>query len=147
MIEGVIITPLKVIGVPGGDVLHAMKASDHGYDGFGEAYFSTIDKGLIKGWKRHKEMILNLIVPVGAVRFVLFDDRHGSLTFGNYSELILTRENYSRLTIPPMVWVAFQGVDNRSSLLLNIANISHEPSEVDHKALDEIDFYWNGGIS
>lgn len=38
-IEGVIVTPLKQIYNPRGDVWHAMKCSDPGFDGFGEAYF------------------------------------------------------------------------------------------------------------
>jgi hypothetical protein len=34
MIEGVIVSPLKVIDVKGGNVLHAIKASDSEYRGF-----------------------------------------------------------------------------------------------------------------
>ena len=30
-----------------------MKAVDPGYAGFGEAYFSMVDRGAVKGWKRH----------------------------------------------------------------------------------------------
>ena len=48
-INGVNITPLSIIDTKGGDVLHAMKMSDHGYSGFGEAYFSTIEPQAIKG--------------------------------------------------------------------------------------------------
>jgi dTDP-4-dehydrorhamnose 3,5-epimerase len=143
MIDGIILTPLKVIEVAGGDVLHAMKSTDQGYHSFGEAYFSTINKGAKKGWKRHTEMTLNLVVPVGAVRFVLFDDRDGSPTFGYYNQFILARDDYSRLTVPPMVWMGFQGLYDEYSLLLNIANILHEPAEVDQIDMDKIDFDWS----
>ena len=61
-IDGVLLTPLKVINVLEGDVLHGMKCSDTGYSGFGEAYFSTIEPGMVKAWKRHHKMTLNLIV-------------------------------------------------------------------------------------
>ena len=142
MIEGVIVSPLKVVDVLGGNVLHAMKASDEEYKGFGEAYFSMIEKGIIKGWKRHKEMTLNLIVPIGAIRFVLFDSRDNSVTTGKYFEVDLSLEHYNRLTIPPMVWMGFQGLEEGFSLLLNIANIPHSQSEVEQKELDEIYFDW-----
>ncbi|MDC0229394.1 dTDP-4-dehydrorhamnose 3,5-epimerase [Deltaproteobacteria bacterium] len=142
MIEGLIVNRLNIIGVDGGDVLHAMKSYDRGYDGFGEAYFSTIESGIIKGWKRHRDMVLNLVVPIGTVRFVTFDDRIESLTRGNFHEIILSRRNYSRLTVPPMVWTAFQGGEESVSMLLNIANIPHDPAEIDRKELDEIDFDW-----
>ena len=55
--DGVILTPLKKIDHPKGDIYHAMKKSDHGYNGFGEVYFSTINKDDIKGWKKHLKMI------------------------------------------------------------------------------------------
>ena len=145
MIEGVIITNLKVIDVVGGDVLHAMKAEDLGYDGFGEAYFSIIKKGVIKGWKCHKKMTLNIVVPLGAVRFKIFDDRKGSLTYGDCQEVFLSRVNYRRLTIPPMVWIGFQGSDEKDSMLLNIANIPHDPGEMVSKKLNEIDIDWESG--
>ena len=60
--DGIILTPLQQITHPKGDIFHAMKVSDDGFIGFGEAYFSTINKDVIKGWKKHTEMTLNLVV-------------------------------------------------------------------------------------
>ena len=74
-IEGVLLTPLKTIDVAGGDVRHAMKRNDPGYVGFGEAYFSIVKTGVVKAWKRHKLMTLNLVVCSGKIRFVIYDDR------------------------------------------------------------------------
>lgn len=143
-INGVNITPLSIIDTKGGDVLHAMKMSDHGYSGFGEAYFSTIEPQAIKGWKRHKQMVLNLVVPVGTVRFILFDDRDNQDNVNHFQEVTLSIENgYSRLTIPPMIWVGFQGLGLQTSLVLNIANIEHSPEEVERKELAEIKFNWS----
>ena len=143
-INGVNISPLSIIDTKGGDVLHAMKMSDHGYSGFGEAYFSTIEPQAIKGWKRHKQMVLNLVVPVGTVRFILFDDRDNQDNVNHFQEVTLSIENgYSRLTIPPMIWVGFQGLGLQTSLVLNIANIEHLPEEVERKELAEIKFNWS----
>ena len=143
MIDGVIFTPLPIINTVGGDVLHGMKESDEGFHRFGEAYFSTIKSGAIKGWKLHQEMVLNLVVPEGSVGFVIFDDRADSETEGKLSEILLSRNNYGRLTVPAKLWVGFQGLDENDSLLLNIASIPHDPDEVEHRALDEIDYDWN----
>ena len=143
-INGVNITPLSIIDTKGGDVLHAIKISDHGYSGFGEAYFSTIEPDAIKGWKRHKQMVLNLVVPVGTVRFILFDDRDNQDNVNQFQEVTLSIEDgYSRLTIPPMIWVGFQGLGLQKSLVLNIANIEHSPEEVERKELAEIKFNWS----
>ena len=143
MLDGVIITPLKIISVPGGDVLHAMKNNDSGFDGFGEAYFSTIKSGVIKAWKRHHQMTLNLVVPVGAVKFVLYDERDSSSSKGEFSEVVISKDNYVRLTVPPGLWMGFKCVGNIDGLLLNIANIPHAADEVDKKTIDEINFDWN----
>ena len=143
-IDGVKITPLKIIETKGGNVLHAMKNSDNGYMGFGEAYFSVVESKAIKGWKRHKNMVLNLVVPVGSVRFVLLDDREYQDNTNYFYEVILNNSNsYSRLTIPPMIWVGFQGISSQSSILLNIANIEHSPDEVERKDLEELKFNWS----
>ena len=142
-IDGVLLTPLKVINVPGGDVLHGMKCSDSGYLGFGEAYFSEVEPGAVKAWKRHKKMTLNLVVPMGAVRFIIFDDRQNSKSNGKYQEVILSRNNnYSRLTVPPLVWMGFQGIDDKTSMLLNIADVEHVPEEADRKEMNEIKYDW-----
>ena len=64
MIEGVELHPMKHIAVPKGDIFHAIHSTDEGYVGFGEAYFSEIKHGMVKGWKRHNRMVLNIVVPV-----------------------------------------------------------------------------------
>jgi dTDP-4-dehydrorhamnose 3,5-epimerase len=142
MIDGVIYTPLSIIDTKGGDILHAMKSRDVGFFGFGESYFSTIEPNAIKGWKLHHEMVLNLVVPLGGVKFVIFDDRKGSKTEGRFSEFTLSRKNYGRLTVAPNLWVAFQGVDLQDSLILNIANIPHDPNESKTKKLNELNYNW-----
>ena len=141
MIKDLLITPLDIIETPGGNVMHAMKEIDTGFFGFGEAYFSEIKPGSIKAWKRHREMTLNLIVPLGEVKFVLFDDRKGSNN--RFQEVIISKENYCRLTVPPMIWVGFKGLSSFKSILLNIASIPHNPKEVDKKEIDKIEFDWN----
>ena len=89
LIEGVSLTPLKIIPGENGGVMHALKVHESSFKGFGEAYFSFVNKGKVKGWKRHTRMTLNLIVPVGKIRFVLFDDRSDSKTKKQFNDLYL----------------------------------------------------------
>ena len=140
MIKDVIVTYLDVIDVLGGSVMHGMKGTSAGYAGFGEAYFSQVDKGAVKAWKRHKKMTLNLIIPVGEIKFVLFDDR--DLLNPTFQEVVISRKNYCRLTVPPMIWVGFQGLSEGGSMLLNIANIEHNPDEVDRLEIDKLNYNW-----
>ena len=141
-IIGVKISPLKIIESPNGNVFHVMKNTDKEYISFGEAYFSSTNPNSIKGWKRHKIMQLNIIVNVGSIRFVIYDDRKNSHTLGCFQEEVLSLENYCRLTIPPMVWFAFQGTAKTKSILLNIASIPHNTKEVETQPLEKFNFHW-----
>ena len=134
--DGVILTPLKQIHNPRGDIFHAMKKSDNGFGGFGEAYFSTIYKDDVKGWKKHNQMILNLVVPFGAIEFVVYNDN--SKEFFN---VVLSQENYQRLTVKAGLWMAFRG-KKENSMLLNLASIEHNPSEAINIDLSEIKYEW-----
>ena len=134
--DKVILTPLKQIIHPKGDIYHGMKKSDEGYDGFGEAYFSTINKEEIKGWKKHTLMTLNLVVPVGAIEFVVYDEEDKS-----FFTQILSQENYQRLAVKPNAWMAFRGI-GKHNILLNLANIEHNPDEALNIPLEEISYEW-----
>lgn len=118
------VTPLTIIAHPKGDVMRALKASDSGFVAFGEAYFSTIVAGQTKGWKKHQRMQMNLIVPVGSIRFHVHNEH------SRHTEVFtLTQHNYSRLTVPAGLWMAFTGLGNNTSMLLNIASHEHDPAE------------------
>ena len=69
-LDDILVTPLKRIPTVGGDVMHGLKKSDNGFNGFGEVYFSWVEQGAIKAWKCHQRMTLNLVVPMGEVSFV-----------------------------------------------------------------------------
>ena len=128
-IDGLLLTPAKIIQLEAGAVLHGLKVGDAGFEGFGEAYFSTVEYEHVKGWKNHTRMTLNLLVPVGCIRFVIHDSRTGSSTHGSTFDDTLGREKYARLTVPPGLWMAFQGVGKELNLLMNVASIPHDPGE------------------
>ena len=132
----IIVTPLNRINVAGGDVLHALKKTDEGFVDFGEAYFSIMESGAIKSWKRHLRMTLNLVVAVGLVRFVFVDSA------GVRREETIGSNRYVRLTVPPGIWFAFEGLSVPYSLVLNITDIAHDPQEIERKELNEYINYW-----
>ena len=136
----ILVTPLRRIDTAGGDVLHAMKQNDVGYDGFGEAYFSWVSGGIVKAWKRHTRMTMNLVVPVGQVRFVFrIVDTAGADEF-RIEEIGVDR--YARITVPAGIWFGFQGRSSQQSLVLNIASIPHDPNEVERLNMPDISFTW-----
>jgi dTDP-4-dehydrorhamnose 3,5-epimerase len=130
IIEGVVLTPLKQIKDERGAVFHVMKNNSETFYSFGEAYFSKINKKVVKGWKSHKEMKQNFCVPYGKLKLVLFDNRINSNTRGVINEIILSDDkNYIRVTIPENIWYSFKCLSYDYCLLLNIANIKHKKNE------------------
>ena len=130
MIDGVKITPLRQIPDERGVIMHMLKSTDDVFENFGEIYFSGVNPGAIKAWHIHKEMTLNYAVPIGQIKFVLFDDRPQSPTKGTVQELFIGYGNYVLVTVPPMVWNGFKGLGNSMSLVANCASIPHDPNEI-----------------
>jgi dTDP-4-dehydrorhamnose 3,5-epimerase len=128
-IEGVQLTPLKHISGATGDIFHIMRNDAAGFKEFGEVYISTVKPGNIKGWKRHTKMTLNISVPFGVIRFVLYNAGTKKI-----QEFVLSPANYQRLTVSPGVWMAFRGEGLHESFLVNFADIPHDPAEAE--ALD-----------
>ena len=131
----VLVTPLRRIPTAKGDVLHGLKAGDAGFAGFGEAYFAIVHEGMIKGWKRHTHMTLNLICVDGAVRVVIYPEIGAACCL----DMVVSPERtdqYCRLTVPPRYWVGFQGVSPGRNMLLNVASLMHDPAESETLALD-----------
>ena len=135
----ILVTPLKRIPAVGGDVMHVLKNSDIGFNGFGEVYFSWVEQGAIKAWKCHQRMTLNLVVPMGEVSFVF----HLTNQKNNFRTENIGEERYARLTVPPGIWFGFQGIASGRSQLMNLADMAHDPDEVLRKTTSEIDYNWS----
>lgn len=135
-VDQILVTPLLRIQVEGGDVLHGMKNSDKGYVNFGEAYFSLIEVGAIKAWKRHLRMTLNIVVPSGAVIYAFVDER------GTIREELVSENRYVRLTVPPGIWFGFKGLHKPYSIMMNVADIPHDPAEIERRTMDQIKYDW-----
>jgi len=136
-LDNIQVTPLARISTLGGDVMHAMKKTDAGYAGFGEAYFSWIEANSVKAWKCHTRMTMNMVVPFGKVKFI-FCTTEGT----RFREEVIGYDRYVRLTVPPGIWFGFQGIAVTQSLLMNLANIQHDPTESKRLGLSEIQYNW-----
>ena len=145
-IDGVILTELKIIKDDRGAVLHMLRNDSPLFKKFGEVYFSRVLPKKVKAWKLHKKMTQNFAVPEGIMKIVLYDNRPKSKTRGFLQEVILSQKNYKLLTIPPLVWYGFSAIGNRSALLVNCANMPHNPKESEKLPIlnKKIPYKWEG---
>jgi len=143
MLKGMKKKKLTIIKSNDGSVMHALKKNEDEFISFGEAYFSTVNYNSIKAWKLHTKMTLNLVVPRGEVLFYFLDNRKDSKSYNKFERIILSEHNYFRLTVPPDIWFGFKGISKSTSIILNIADMIHDPNEVLRKNQDEIDVDWS----
>ena len=109
--DGVVLTPLEKIHHPKGEILKAIKKSDPSFSEFGEVYFSLIKKREIKGWKKHKKMISNLIVINGEIEIVFHNENTKE-----FLNIKISQNNYQRITVKPGLWMAFRGIKENNIL-------------------------------
>ncbi|MCG6552546.1 MAG: dTDP-4-dehydrorhamnose 3,5-epimerase family protein [Candidatus Magnetominusculus sp. LBB02] len=144
MIEGVSVSPLKQIEDDRGKVMHMLRRDWPQFERFGEIYFSVVNSGAVKAWKLHKQMALNLAVPFGRIRLVIYDERADSPTRGLIDDFTIGEGNYSLVHVPPLVWSGFMGISDGISILANCATEMHDPAEAEQCAPDDprIPYKW-----
>jgi len=132
-IAGVVVRPLQVLPDERGAVMHMLRADASHFEGFGEIYFSVVNPGAVKAWRRHRMTTANIAVPVGTIRLVMYDDRDGSSTRGAVMEVDTGRDAYSLITIPAGVWSGFLGLGAEPAIVANCATAPHDPAEIDRR--------------
>ena len=94
---------LIIIEHPKGGIYKFLRVDSPFFDGFGEVYFSAINNGEVKGWKKHLRFTSVLTVIHGCVKFVLIDRSN------DFHEFTLdAKENYRLLEIKPETIYGFQ---------------------------------------
>lgn len=136
MINNIKLTQLKIFENSKGNIYQGLKISEKNYTKFGEIYFTFIKYKKIKAWKYHTKMKLNLMVPLGIVKFVFIDKDYKVL------EVVASKKNYTRITVPPKIWFGFMGLSKNQSLVANLASIEHDDNESKNFNLDYFDYKW-----
>jgi len=131
------ISNLKINKNSDGDVLHAFKKTDEGFQKLQEIYFSKIKFSKIKAWKKHKKLSMNLIVPLGKVMFVFYSEKKKI-----FRKEIIGNNNYKRISVPPNIIFGFKGLYKPFSIVCNIADLIHDPEEIENILIKDISYKW-----
>ena len=102
-----------------------------------EVYFSIIEQGQVKAWRRHQRATMFLTVPAGIVRFVVVSPE------GKFVEATISPDDPCLLTIPPGRWFGFQAIGASRSIVASACNMVHDPSEVNREPPDFFSYEWS----
>lgn len=127
-IQGAPVIPLKRIPDERGTIYHMLSSTDAHFEQFGDIYFASVYRGVVKGWHKHREMTLNYACVFGRIKLVLYDDREDSQTRGALQEVFLGPDNYSLVVIPPGVFSGFKGLSDPLAIVANCCTHPHDPS-------------------
>ena len=114
---------LKIIKNSKGDLLKYLDRKNKYFKKFGETYFNEIKRNKIKGWNYHKKLYSFIAVPFGKVKFTFAEDIRK-----RKKNIIIGKENYSLIIVPPGLWFKFESVA-KFSLIVNTLNSIHQSSE------------------
>ncbi|MDR2161829.1 MAG: dTDP-4-dehydrorhamnose 3,5-epimerase [Desulfovibrio sp.] len=136
-LHGVWLADLAEIPSPGGSVLHMVRRDSPLFSGFGEIYFSLVEPGEVKAWKRHRRQTQLFAVPHGLMEVAVHDPREDSPSRGLSSFFLLGRQgHYKLLRIPPGLWYGFACRGEDTAVLANCADLPHDPAEAERMPPD-----------
>jgi dTDP-4-dehydrorhamnose 3,5-epimerase len=94
-------------------------------------YLATIQAGVIKGWVCHKNQSDRSVVLFGRLRWVLYDGRPSSQTFGLLQKLTFTERNRHLVVVPAGVWHAVENVGSGEAAFVNLPTRAYQHDDPD----------------
>ena len=142
----VAVVPLKKLVNERGHLLEVQRNDDSHFPGFGQAYLTATNPGIVKAWYRHHRQTDQIALAQGTLRLALFDARETSPTQGQVQELIISEDQPALVQIPPGVWHGFQALGKSAACLLHLNTIPFSFQDTDEDRLPptstEIPFWW-----
>ena len=125
---GFTLTPLPLFSSHEGSVLKYLSRHHEQFAGFGEAYFSSVNNASQKCWRTHTKAVSNIVVISGSIHFVF--STAAALHFPPRYAVSLDSSTPQLLTIQPLTWFSFRGLEDGSNTLINISSLPYDPSEL-----------------
>jgi dTDP-4-dehydrorhamnose 3,5-epimerase len=98
---------------------------------------SLVRAGHVKGWVYHKLTVDRLAVVCGSFKFVLWDARPESPTYGMVNEIFLSERTPGLLQIPTHVVHAVQNVGQSDAVFVNLPTAPYNHASPDKYRIDD----------
>jgi dTDP-4-dehydrorhamnose 3,5-epimerase len=145
-LHGVVVRERDVIANDQGAIQHILRSDDRElYRGFGEAYASVVNPGVVKGWHQHEQQANVLACLSGDILLVLHDARAGSPTHGRTQQVRLAHgEKRRTVLVPPGVVYGWKNQGSSPAILVNCATHPHDPTTSRKIPIDsdEVPYRW-----
>jgi dTDP-4-dehydrorhamnose 3,5-epimerase len=146
MIDGVAIKMLKVIPDERGRLMEILRSDDEIFTRFGQVYMTTTYPQVVKAWHYHGKQDDLIACVKGMIKLVLYDDREGSPTRGEVSELFVGDHSPRLVRVPRMVYHGWKCVSLEEAIIINAPTMVYNYGEPDEFRIDphenDIPYTW-----
>jgi dTDP-4-dehydrorhamnose 3,5-epimerase len=139
LIDGVVVTPLRVIPDERGRLMEILRRDDSVFMGFGQVYLSTVYPGVVKAWHYHRNQADCFTCVKGMVKVALYDDREGSPTRGLVNEIYVGEHKPCLVVIPKGVHHGWKCVSECEAYVINVPTEPYNRSDPDEFRTDPHD--------
>ncbi len=98
---------------------------------------SMVRAGHVKGWVFHKLTVDRLTAVCGSFKFVLWDARPQSPTYGMVNEIFLSERNRGLLIVPTHVVHAVQNIGQTDAIFVNLPTRPYNHADPDKYRLND----------
>jgi dTDP-4-dehydrorhamnose 3,5-epimerase len=124
-----------------GYLFEILRSDDLFYEGFGQAYISTINPNAIKGFHVHERKTDIVTCIHGQVKFVVIEsDEDNNLV--NLYEIHLSPMNRNLVVVPPGLWHGWMCIGSKEAILVNITTEPFDKLDIDEVRVDPINNPW-----
>jgi dTDP-4-dehydrorhamnose 3,5-epimerase len=146
-IEGIQVKPLKVIADQRGRLMELVRADDAVFTAFGQVYLTTTLPGVIKAWHLHKRQTDLVACVLGMIRLVIYDDRPGTVSNGQFNQFFMGIHSPLLVRIPPGLYHGWQCLGPEEAVIINTVSHPYNYQQPDELRLDphhsHIAFDWH----
>jgi len=90
--------------------------------------------GMIRAWHRHSRgQVDYFIVLKGALKICAYDDRPGSLTIGQLTEVVASEERLQSVRVPGFFWHGTKAVGDKPTLTVYCVNRLYDQQNPDEE--------------
>ena len=146
-IRGIHTKALRVIPDERGRLFEMLRRDEPLFKQFGQAYCTSVNYGVVKGWHYHKKQVDNFVCVSGMSKLVAYDGRPGSSTKGIVNEFFIGTHNPMLVQIPAGVCHGFKGLSHPEAVVINIPTEPYHHQRPDEYRLDphqnDIPYDWD----
>ena len=96
-----------------------------------QVHMTTTLPGRVRAWGLHRRTSDRLFVVSGLIKFVVFDGRKGSPSFGAFNEITVSDHSPGLLAIAPLLYHGWKNIGSAEAVIVNMPDRQYNYDQPD----------------